>query len=202
MHREFDIVSKTHGTHTVFIDEEKWEEVSQYTWSLRKKCNTYYAKTQINHPDGGWLYCPRNGQRRRKTTLQLHTLVMPCPKGKQIDHINGNGLDNRKDNLHVVDPRQNSQNTQISKLNTSGYKGVSWYRQHGKWLAKINDRGRRYFLGYFDSIIEAAETYDKAVCEYHDLINLERQLNFPELYNEYMVELGYDEYMADLEKIT
>jgi len=175
--KELIIESKTHGTHTVLIDGEDWDRVAQYTWSLRKDYNTYYAKTQINHPDGGWIFCRRNGRRRKVTTLQMHTFIISCPKGKQVDHINHNGLDNRKENLRICSSMQNTHNTQIRKNNSSGFKGVSWYKRHDKWVAEIASHGTRHFLGYHDTPEEAARAYDAKAKELHGEF---AYLNFPD----------------------
>lgn len=82
------------------------------------------------------------------------------PSG-DIDHINGNGTDNRIKNLRIAICSQNQANVRTRLDNTSGIKGVSWHSRAGKWAAAIqkteNGVTKRYNLGYFSSINEAAE---------------------------------------------
>lgn len=84
-----------------------------------------------------------------------------------IDHINRNKADNRISNLRVVTKSENCENVGLSKKNTSGFKGVSWNKDIGKWNAKIGHRRRRINLGYFSDLTEAANAYIKAASELH-----------------------------------
>lgn len=93
-----------------------------------------------------------------------------------IDHINGDGLDNRKSNLRLASQACNTQNKRVTK-NKHGYKGVSFigYCQNkGKrwprkkpWTANITAFGKNYRLGYYETPEEAADAYDAAAKEYH-----------------------------------
>jgi hypothetical protein len=82
---------------------------------------------------------------------------------EQIDHINGCRSDNRIENLRVVTHQQNAWNLQKAKNNSkSGYLGVCWKKSHNKWKAEIRLNGRKTFLGYFDTALEASEAYQNA----------------------------------------
>ena len=72
-----------------------------------------------------------------------------------IDHINGNKIDNRIENLRDVTATQNAQNVGMRSNNTSGYNGVYWYARYSKWRAQINIDGNRKYLGYFVEFDEA-----------------------------------------------
>ena len=172
------IESKTHGTHTMLFDEEDRELVESHKWRVYLDHNTYYATTHIPHPDGGWSK-PRPGgyKRRRRTTRPLHRLLMDPPKGMVIDHINHNGLDNRRENLRICTRAENSRNRGKQKNNTSGYKGVCWYKRDKKWRAQIKKDSKKIHIGYFDIIEDAARAYDAKAKE---LFGEFAHLNFPE----------------------
>jgi hypothetical protein len=84
---------------------------------------------------------------------------------KWLDHVNLNGLDNRRINLRPATPGQNSANRALLRNNKSGYKGVSWGRSERKWVACIGDNGRSKRLGAFDDPVEAARAYNRAALE-------------------------------------
>ena len=77
---------------------------------------------------------------------------------QEIDHINGDGTDNRFSNLREASRTENNRNTKVRKNNTSGFKRVSKNR-HGKWVAHIHAEGRQHYLGAFDTPEAAHEAY-------------------------------------------
>jgi hypothetical protein len=91
----------------------------------------------------------------------MHRLIMAAPDGIGVDHINGDGLDNRRANLRLASQRDNSANMAVRASSATGFKGVSWKRRNRKWQAQI---GRTY-LGIFASAEEAARAYDHAARE-------------------------------------
>ena len=181
------IESKKHGNKEVLTDTEDWDIVKEYNWSLStpQKSGNCYAKTQINHPSGGWIPCKHDGRRRRKTVLQMHHLIGGKPsEGRQTDHLDGNGLNNCKHNLRHVSPAENSWNT-VHK-NKTGYKGVRRYRvEVYKYGCKL---GGKHVASWFDTPEEAAEARDRAVVKTRPIVNAKRQLNFPERLEEYLAE--------------
>ena len=128
-----------------------------WKWQVRKHCHHYYLRRSTKV------------QGEYKTFL-FHKLIAEIIfgdlEGKYIDHINGNSLDNRRENLRLATPMQNSQNMKKPRTNTSGYKGVSWSKARSKWLATINVNKKLIYLGLFVEIVDAAKAYDKAAKEH------------------------------------
>lgn len=108
---------------------------------------------------------------------------MDCPKDMQVDHIYHDTLDNRRSNLRICTPSENSRNTRSLRESSSTYKGVSFFRRNGKWRSTIWYNGKQVSLGYFFNEIEAAKAYDKASLAYYKDFSC---LNFPELKDEYL----------------
>ena len=109
----------------------------------------------------------------------MHRQILHPPGHLVVDHINHNGLDNRKANLRHATRVQNNRNRLIIKRKgaSSKYKGVSWRKRKKRWHARIHVNGRYKFLGYFKEEINAAKAYDKAAKKYHKEF---ASLNFPD----------------------
>ena len=97
----------------------------------------------------------------------LHRMIMGDPDGKDIDHINRNPLDNRRENLRICTHQQNSFNRTKNSNNTSGYKCVYFDKRYKKFQAYISIHGKRKSLGYFDSAEKASECYKQAALKHH-----------------------------------
>lgn len=81
-------------------------------------------------------------------------------ESKQVDHIDGNKLNNSLENIRMVTPQQNRMSYQKTK-GSSRYRGVGWFKPHGKWRARAKLDGKEFHGGYFDSEEEAALAYNK-----------------------------------------
>jgi hypothetical protein len=131
------------GTKTL-VDDDDYERLHHYNWRLNP-AGYALRSTSING---------------KYATIRLHREIMGALKGEYVDHINGDVLDNRKSNLRICTNMQNAWNSGLSKSNTSGYKGVTWKKERGKWKAEIKKNYKPIFLGYFDNKHDAARMYN------------------------------------------
>jgi len=106
----------------------------------------------------------------------MHRLIMEPPKGMVVDHINGDGLDNRRANLRICTKKQNNYNRRIQGRGASKYKGVSWKNRDKRWRATLYYEKKQIFLGCFETEIEAAKAYDRAAVKYYKEY---ARVNFP-----------------------
>lgn len=109
---------------------------------------------------------PRSGARSRPLQ-RMHRIIIAAPSGVEVDHINGNGLDNRRCNLRPATSSQQNMNTRKRSDNSSGFKGVSWHTKAGKWRAVISANRKVLHLGYFESPDAAYEAYLAASSQHH-----------------------------------
>ncbi len=143
----FRKISLTQGQ-TAIVDAEDYEKLSGCKWYVIRKGRTFYAER-----------ADRGG--RKKRNIPMHRQILDEPAGKCIDHINHNGLDNRRANLRIVTQEQNNWNKRKKSGNCSSqYKGVSWQKSSGRWKTIIVYRGKWIFIGYFDDEVSAAKAYD------------------------------------------
>jgi hypothetical protein len=151
-----------HGFVTV-VDDEDWPAaVAAGRWSVSVKPKTMYAVRTVPKVGGGW------------TTTRLHNVLTGW---RFVDHINGDGLDNRRVNLRPAAQSTNGANVGPRSHNASGYKGVGWHKGGRKWVAQITAKGRHYHLGLFTDPAEAARAYDAAALHHFGAF---ARLNFPQ----------------------
>lgn len=134
------------------VDDEDFAIARYFKWHALP---SGYAVAAIKLPDGkrDWIY--------------LHRLLFGFPEGLQVDHINGNKQDNRRDNLRLCTHAQNKHNTGRYANNSSGFKGVGFSKRNKKWRARISKNGKQFELGYFDNPEEAYSAYCKAARNVH-----------------------------------
>jgi hypothetical protein len=132
------------------IDEQDLELVQSYTWHV----SDGYVSSNVKKPNGTWK------------RLKLHRLLMN-PGKMQVDHINNDKTDNRRNNLRLCTQAENVRNASKYSSNTSGVIGVCWHKQHKKWAAVIRLNRKATHLGLFDDLAEAAHVRDAAAKQLH-----------------------------------
>jgi len=147
------------------VDAEDFTWLSQLKWCASYSTSGFYALSGVN------VY-------GKKTTVTMHRLIMNIPRknGLSVDHINHDGLDNRKCNLRVVTHAENMRNTRLRTDSSTGYKGVQ--KSRDKFMAMLTCHGKTHYIGSFDTPLEAALARDKVAIEVHGEFAL---LNFPAL---------------------
>lgn len=107
--------------------------------------------------------CRYDGYAVASKGRRMHRIIMGLSKRDKVwvDHINGDGLDNRKINLRVCNSTQNIANSKMRINNKSGFKGVYWNKERQKWSAQIKFHRKSTYIGHFNNIEEAAHAYDK-----------------------------------------
>ena len=149
------------------VDEDDFKKLAGYKWFAAKNGRIFYANRMDRPKDG----------RRRQCKVQMHRQILNVPQGVLVDHINHNGLDNRKANLRLVTIEQNAWNKRKQRGNcTSKYKGVSWHKMSRRWYARIVHKRKWISIGYFDDELSAAKAYDDKA---NQLFKNYAVLNFP-----------------------
>lgn len=136
------------------VDSDDLEKLSSCKWYAGNNSGKFYARREI-YKDG------------IKKSLSMHRVIMNAPNGIIVDHINGNTLDNRKENLRFCTVNENQMNRIISKNNTSGYKGVRLADcKTEKWEAHLVFKGKYIYLGLFNTPEEAAIAYNNGATKH------------------------------------
>lgn len=136
------------------IDAADAPLVAAFNWYAMVNGRTVYAHRKSPRRDG------------KQSAIVLHRVVVSAPDGMHVDHIDGDGLNNRRANLRLATNAENCRNARLSKASTSGFKGVSWSKAHCKWQAQIAPPGGRKHLGYFECPEAAHAVYAKAAVQF------------------------------------
>lgn len=138
------------------VDDEDYEQLAEFKWYFK---NGYAQRG--TYPDG------RYG---RQVIVYMHRSVygecQPHSFDREVDHIDGDKLNNQKSNLRIATRSQNNANKRRAKNNKSGFRGVSFKSKQRRWVAQICVNKHKKHLGYFDSPAEAHEAYKAAASKY------------------------------------
>jgi phage-related protein len=140
-------IALTRGMVTLVSDCD-YEELNKHKWSAQKGGKTFYAV-----------------RRNFLSNVSMHRVILNIPYGAQVDHKDGNGLNNTRSNLRIATRSQNQANRKISSNNTSGFKGIYWNAGFRKWRAIVICNKKTFYAGYYDTAEEAARAYDKKARE-------------------------------------
>lgn len=125
------------------VDDEDFARLSRWKW--HRSQNGYAMRTT-------W-----------KGKLPMHRAIIDCPLGLEVDHINRDKLDNRRNNLRAVTHSTNQRNAPAQRNNTSGFRGVSFDRGRGKWRAATKVDGKHKLIGRYETAEQASEAYESYV---------------------------------------
>lgn len=138
--------------HFHLVEGYKWH--AQFDW---KKCQFYAVRNATK----------KERESGSATIILMHRVINNTPDGMETDHIQGDTLDNRCDKLRSATHSQNMMNRKKQSNNTSGFRGVYYNKQMGKWRARIKNNGTLKDLGTYDSAEQAGKVYADAARELH-----------------------------------
>lgn len=143
------------------VDASDYAWLMQWKWSAANCGGIYYAVRSERLEDG------------KRSSRFMHRTILGIEPGTEVDHIDGDGLNNARCNLRPASRAENQRNRGMQKNNTSGYKGVSLDKRYQRWYAHINIDGKMKHLGSFDTPEAASRAYEEAArIHYGDFVRL------------------------------
>ncbi len=150
------MIIKLSNNQNVNIDDDDFNKVNIYRWKRNKGLKTDYAAKTIYLGDGKWK------------TILMHRFILGIKdRNILVDHIDGDGLNNKKENLRICTRSQNSANRTSKKNGTSKYLGVCAIKRESIWQAHVRKDKKIYYLGRFLNEADAAIAYNKKATELH-----------------------------------
>ena len=129
------------------VDADDRELVAGHKWYCMRARDNFYAVRKVRSAGG------------KQVTLRMHTALTGFA---MVDHVDGNGLNNRRANLRPASTDENNRNVRKRAGRSSRFKGVSWYASSARWRAQLKVGGRNLHLGYHGDEKSAALAYDAA----------------------------------------
>jgi hypothetical protein len=137
------------------VDDDLFEYLNQWKWCANNKNGKFYVVRNITV------------SKNKQNSIFMHRFIMKPDKGMVIDHLDGNPLNNQKNNLRICTHAENMRNSKISINNKSGYKGVSYQEDRNNYRASIKFNNKKINIGDFIDPIDAARAYNAAALKYH-----------------------------------
>ena len=134
------------------VDDDDYVWLNQWKWCAKPGHHTFYAAHYVRVA------------KYKHRFEKMHRLILGLQESdkQQVDHVDGNGLNNQRSNLRICTITQNNQSRRKRKVGTSKYKGVYWHQRDHKWQSRITVNKKRIQLGCFDSETDAAIAYNRA----------------------------------------
>lgn len=139
------------------VDDADYKSLRQHRWYANKIRHIYYVQRNIQVSNS------------KRQPIFMHRVILNAPDGVEIDHINGNGLDNRRSNLRLCTCGENSRHQRLRLNNTTGFKGVTIAKQmpRNPYQAQIMINNKQIYLGCHQTAEAAAKVYDAAALQHH-----------------------------------
>ena len=132
------------------IDDDRERFICHHKWYAHKHGRTFYARRNVRLQNGSY------------SSIKMHHVIFGKPhEGLEWHHLDGNGLNNQKENIIQVTHRQNCQHRHIDKA--SKYPGITWYKRLGLWRSDIQINGKSIHLGYYECELDAFAAYSNAI---------------------------------------
>lgn len=128
-----------------YIDDADWLLIKHLNWHAHLSSGKWYAYASVTKP--------------RRTTVSMSRLLLSAPAGSEVDHRDGDTLNNRRRNLRLASSLQNARNRRVQQNSKSRVKGVVLVKSTGRWRATITDHGKQIHLGYFKTKQAAGRAY-------------------------------------------
>lgn len=139
------------------VDDGDFEWLNRFTWhaKLRSDGRGFYADHAWRLPSG------------RVHHIRMHRMLLKTPVGQRIDHVDGDSLNNQRANLRFCTASENGGNARLNRNNRSGFKGVFWRWDCCRWRVSITVEHRKFCVGHFSTLLEAAQAYDEAAVKFY-----------------------------------
>lgn len=145
-------IQLTQGFVTI-VDDEEFENLAGYRWFAHRGKTTVYAYRRGPRTPG------------KQPCILMHRVIARASGDQDVDHRDGDGLNNQRTNLRLANDSQNAANRTRLTSNTSGRRGVTWHRKLRRWQVSIKKSRKAIYLGLFDDLDDAARAYDVAARE-------------------------------------
>lgn len=132
------------------VDDEDFDYLNQWKWFASFTKGKFYAVRNVPN------------RAKRQKMIRMNRILMDAKDGYEIDHVDGNSLNNQRANLRACSHKENSRNKKFHSKNTSGFKGVTWHKGERRWRAQIGVNYKKIVIGRFLTVEDAALAYDGA----------------------------------------